>query len=309
MFFSLLSSLSRVALAAAALVVFFLLGVTVSQAQVQVELKLSRHSYILYEPLIATVTVTNNAGRDITLEDDQGKQWLNVEVNHAGGEMIPPYDPDYKLHPLTVPAGQALQRQIDLTPLFPIREQGTHRIRANIYFADSDRYFYSNFVTFDLTDGKLLWRQTVGVPGADDDVRQVSLLTHQLLDRLLLYVRVRDESGTNIYTTQSLGRLILTGHEPQELFDRGNVLHVMHEAIPGTYLYTRISIDGERLDQKVYVRAGPSRPMLVKNASGDVDVRGGQIQTAPAGGAGPAGRDGGPKLSDRPAGLPLSGQR
>ena len=289
-----------------ALLLFFC--VAAAQAQIQVELKLSRHSYILYEPLIATVTVTNNAGRDITLADDQGKQWFNVEINHLGGSMIPPFNPDYNLHPLTVAAGQSLQRQIDLSPLFPIREQGTHRVRANIYFADLDRYFYSNFVTFDLTDGKLLWRQSVGVPGSSDDIRQVSLLTHQLFDRMLLYVRVRDESGVNVYTTQSLGRLILTGHEPQALFDRANVLHVIQEAIPGSYLYTTISLDGARLDQKVYVRSGQSRPMLVKDASGEVSVRGGQIQTAPAGGIG-AGRDGGPKLSDRPAGLPLSGQR
>ena len=275
------------------------------RAQIQVDLKLSRTSYIMYEPLIATVTVTNNAGRDITLADEDGKQWFNVEVNHLGGMMIPPYAPDYKLHPLTVPAGQSLQRKIDLTPLFPIREQGTHRARANIYFADLDRYFYSNFVTFDLTDGKLLWRQDVGVPGSSDDIRQVSLLTHQLVDRLLLYARVRNEAGTEVYTTQSLGRLILTGHEPQELFDRNNTLHVMHEAIPGTYFYTQISINGERLDQKVYVRAGTSRPMLVKNPSGEVSVRGGQVQAAPAEGTGPAGRDAGPKLSDRPAGMPV----
>ena len=288
-------------------VALFLTGAVVSHAQIQVDLKLKRHSYILYEPLIATVTVTNNAGRDITLADEEGKQWFNIEINHLGGSMIPPNDPDYKLHPLTVPAGQSLQRQIDLTPLFPIREQGTHRARANIYLADLDRYFYSNFVTFDLTDGKLLWRENVGVPGSDD-VRQVSLITQQLIDRLLLYVRVKDENGTNVYTTQSLGRLILTGHEPQEMFDRANTLHVIQEAIPGTYLCSLISIEGERLDQKTYVRVGNSRPMLVKDASGEVSVRGGQIQTAPPAGVGPAGSDGGPKLSDRPRGLPLPEQ-
>ena len=289
------------------MVVSWLAGAAVSHAQIQVDLKLKRHSYILYEPLVATVTVTNNAGRDITLSDDTGKQWFNIEVNHLGGSMIPPYDPDYKLHPLTVPAGKSLQRQIDITPLFPIREQGTHRARANIYFADLDRYFYSNFVTFDLTDGKVLWRQSVGVPGSDE-VRQVSLLTEQLIDRMLLYVRVKDESGTNVYTTQALGRLILTGHEPQEMFDRSNTLHVIQEAIPGTYLYSTVSIEGERLDQKAYVRLGTSRPILVKNENGDVGIRGGQVQAAPAEGVGPAGRDGGPKLSDRPKDLPVPGQ-
>ena len=54
----------------------FLAYTAALHAQVQVELKLSRPSYILYEPLIATVTVTNNAGRDITLLYYQCKKWL-----------------------------------------------------------------------------------------------------------------------------------------------------------------------------------------------------------------------------------------
>ena len=51
--------------------------------------------------------------------------------------------------------------------------------------AESDRFYTSNFSMFDLTDGKLLWRQTVGVPGSGE-LRQLSLLTHRLPDKLLL---------------------------------------------------------------------------------------------------------------------------
>ena len=307
--FSSLSLLSRRVVFAVALAVISWLGTTVSHAQIQVELKLSRHTYILYEPMIATVTITNNTGRDITLADEEGKQWFNVEINHVGDMMISPFNPDYQLHPLTIPEGQSLQRKIDLTPLFPIRESGTHKVRANVYFAEMDRYFYSNSTTFDLTDGKLLWRESVGVPGSTEDIRQVSLLTHQLPDRQLLYVRVRDENGNNIYTTQSLGRLITTGHEPQEMFDRDNVLHVLHEAIAGTYLYSIINLNGERTDQKVYLRAGPSRPMLVKSQGGEVSVRGGQAQAVRPEGIGAAAEGSGAKLSDRPRGLPLAPQR
>lgn len=262
--FSLLPSFACRSAFALAWMVILRLGVITCGAQIQVDIKVNRHTYILYEPLRATVTITNNTGREITLADDQGKQWLNIEINHVGDMVIAPFAPDYQLHSLTIPEGQSLQRQLDLTSLFPIGTEGTHRVRASIYFADTDRYYYSNPITFDLTDGKLLWRESVGVPGSNDEIRQVSLLTHQLPDRQLLYVRVRDDNGGTIYTTQALGRLIMTGHEPQELFDRSNVLHVLHEAIPGTYLYSIINLNGERMDQKVYVRTGPTRPQLVK---------------------------------------------
>ncbi len=282
----------------------WLLGVAPARAQIEIELSLPRRSFILYEPILATVTVTNNTGRDVTFQDNGGKQWFNLDVNRLDGTMLQPYDTDYKLRPLTVPNGQSLRRQINLTPLFPIREVGTHRIRANIYFDEADKYFYSNYLTFDLTDGKLLWRQNVGSPTDIGSTRQVSLLTHTQLDKMLLYVRVRDESGDTVYTTQSIGRVIISGQAPEEYFDRNNVLHVLHEAAPGTYLYTEVNMDGERLNQEAYLRVGRDRPRLVRTAMGNVEVHGGQLQAAPAPGA--PGPTRAPKLSDRPQGLPGS---
>ena len=142
-----------------AVAVLSFLGAASACAQIEMDLTLARHSYILYEPVLANITVTNNTGRDITLEDTGGKQWFNLDVTRLDGSILQPYSQDFQLRPLTVPNGESLRRQIDLTPLFPIREMGTHRVRANIYFAEADKYFYSNYATFDLTDGKLLWRQ------------------------------------------------------------------------------------------------------------------------------------------------------
>ena len=285
-----------------------LCGVRPAGAQVQMELKLSRRTYILYEPVIATVSITNLAGRDLVFEDAPGKQWFNVEITTLDGDLLPPVEPDYKLHPLTIPAGQTVRRQIDLSPLFPIRQQGQHRVRANVYQADAGRFFYSNMAAFELSDGKLFWRQTVGVPGSSD-LRQVSLLTNQLPDKLLLYVRIRDEVGNTVYTTQQLGRMILGGSDPQEMLDRDNNLHVLQEALPGAYLYTEVGLDGSRLTQKAYNKTASGHPFLAKSESGEVMVRNGQIQVAPAKGVGGAGAaPPQPKLSDRPTGMPTARQ-
>jgi hypothetical protein len=303
----LLSSNPRSLLSRAVLLAILLAcaGIHAARAQLDISISLSRRNYILYEPIVLTVTLTNNAGRDLVLEDSDGKQWFNVQVSTIDGRMLSPYDPDYKLHPLQLPAGQTLQRSMDIGPLFPIRDEGTIRVRANIYLADLDRFYESNYASFDLVDGRLMWRETVGVPGSQD-LRQVSLLTHELPDRLLLYARIRDENGPVIYTTQSLGRLLLSGNEPQHLFDSKNNLHVIQEAKPGAFLYTCVSLDGARLTQKAYTRVGRSVPRLVKDAHGDVAVRGGQIQVAPATGVGAPTPQ--PRLSDRPADLPLAPQ-
>ena len=281
-----------------------LLGITTARAQIEIDLALTRHAFILYEPILATVTITNNTGRDVTFQDNGSKRWFNMDVTRLDGTSLQPFDTDLKINALNVPSGRTVRRQLNLTPLFPIREVGTHRIRANIYFEEADKFFYSNYATFDLTDGKLLWRQSVGSPTDVGSTRQVSLLTHTLLDKMLLYVRVRDDNGDTVYTTQSLGRVITSGRAPQEFFDRDNVLHVLHEASPGTYFYTQVNLDGERLSQEAYLRVGPSRPTLVRSSSGSVEVRGGQRQAPPE--AGVPGPTRAPKLSDRPSGLPAS---
>lgn len=296
--------LSRRLFALAAVTVF--LGwAAAAHAQIEVSVKLNRHLYIEYEPIIATITINNFAGRDITLEDVGGKQWFNVEV-YGGGTQIPPYDPDYELKPLRMVAGETVKRQIDISPLFPIREKGPHRVRANLYFAEMDKYIGSVPVQFDLTDGKVIWRQEVGVPGSQE-MRQLSLLTHRLPDRMLLYARVRDEANNVVYSTQQLGRLLVSGREPEAVIDRQNQLHVLQNAAPKTYLYTVIGLDGQRLQQKVYTENPNSHMILSKASDGSIALRGGEIQVATAKGfdANSGVTPETPKISDRPVGLGL----
>ncbi len=274
-----------------------------ASAQLIVDVSLSRRTYMLYEPLVATVTLTNQAGRDGTLEALDTKQWFNVEVTTVDGQVIQPYDAHYHLNPLTVPAGQTLRRKIDLNPLFPVREAGAHRLRASIYLADADKFFASRYATFDIAEGQLLWRQDVGVPGNAAEAREVSLLTFQRPDKLMLYARVRDVEGPNVYTSQPLGRLVSNGTNPQVMFDRQNTLHVLHEAAPSAFLYTQIGVDGEWLNQSAYNKRGQSRPTLRKMPSGDVELHGGERQTKEAASMAsvPVAE---PKLSDRPRTLP-----
>lgn len=293
----------RFALLLAAIATGFF-GASAAWAQVEISLQLNRHLYIEYEPIIATITINNFAGRDITLEDVGGKQWFNLEVYGVGSSQLSPYDPDYKLSPLHLAAGQTVKRQLDISPLFPIREMGPHRVRANLYFAEADKYVGSQPAQFDLTDGKVIWRQDVGVPGSQE-MRQLSLLTHRLPDRLLLYARVRDEANNVVYTTQQLGRLLISGRPPEAKLDQQNRLHILQNAAPKTYIYTIVGLDGQRVDQKIYTESPNRHLLLAKAADGTISLRGGEIQVAAAKGMGAQSgiTADTPKISDRPMGL------
>ncbi len=271
-------------------------------AQVQVELKLSRRLYILYEPIFATVTVTNYSGQDLRLEEDGGRQWFGFEINTSDGRLLVPFEADYKISPLTLRAGDRVTRKLDLTPLFPIRDFGQHRLRATIFARDFGRFFSSAYQAFDLTEGRTVMRQTVGKPGSGE-LREYQLLTHSLPDRLLLYVRVREPQGTLVYGTRPIGRLLPAAVEPQTMLDRGNNLHILHMAAPRAYFYTQVTPDGERVAQEIFVERTGSRPTLARLGDGRVEVRGGRLQT-PAEADPALVQDGIPALSERPPGVP-----
>src|SRR5215470_15197299 len=199
----------------------FLLA-TVAQGQIQVDLKFKRLQYIAYEPVVATVAITNLAGRDIELRDADGQSWLGFELTGSEEQPIAPLGGANRESPLKIQAGQRVTRQIDLTPLYPVHEFGAYHVRTNVYFADLGKFFYSGTRVFEVTDARPIWQQTVGVPdgaGASGEVRTYSLMTNRFPDHTSLYVRVQDKDTGVVYSTYSLGRTI-SFEQPQAEIDR-----------------------------------------------------------------------------------------
>lgn len=293
-----------------------LLPVGAARAQVQVDIRLRRHTFVAYEPIEVILSITNLAGRDLVFENSGERQWLDLQVLTADGEHeMAATEPDFNLNPLLVPAGMTVKRSLDIGPHYALRDAGGYRMRASIYLPEAERYFASNFAVFDLSVGKTIWRQTVGVPlgdaagGGGGGLRTLSLLTLRLPDRQLLYARVRDEAAGITYTTQSLGRMLVGAEEPQVALDVANHLHVLHLVAPRTYVHTEVALDGTRVAQGIYVgESARKHPTLARGPGGRIVVQGGQSQAnRPAGqdlAAGTTQPSAQPRLSDRPAGLP-----
>ncbi|MFL6588766.1 MAG: hypothetical protein ACJ8M4_01195 [Chthoniobacterales bacterium] len=277
------------------------LAVATAQAQVQVDLKFKRLQYIAYEPVIATIKIANLSGRDIDLRDDNGQQWFGFEVSAAEGRLLAPLrgaGPEPSLH---IEAGKTVTRKINLTPLFPVADLGAYHVRANIYFPDLNKFFYSTTKVFQVTDARPVWQKTVGVPdGAQGagDVRTYSLLTNRFVDHTGLYVRVENRNTGVVYTTYSLGRII-ANEEPQAELDAANQLHVLHCAAPRSWAYSHIGLNGEMLKHSTFLET-KTRPHLRHGADGVIAVSGGMLDVPIA----ESKRIPTPKLSDRPPGNP-----
>jgi len=285
---------------ALSLACFFLVFSRV-QAQIQVELKLPRLQFISYEPVMATLGITNLAGRDVDLHDADGQSWFDFEITGSEGQPVGPTRVSSEQPPLRIEAGKKVTRKINLTPLYQVHDFGTYHVRAHVYFSDLGKFFYSQTKVFEVTDARPIWQKTVGVPEDNPGsgaVRTYSLLTNRFPNHTSLYVRVEDKDSGIVYATFSLGR-ILSFDEPQAELDRTNRLHVLHCAAPKSWAYSEIGLNGELLAHSALMET-KARPRLIHGADGNVTVRGGMVE-APAAAAA---RNAAPKLSDRPAELP-----
>ena len=278
-----------------------LLALAPARAQIAVSLTLKRHFYLAHEPVVATVTLTNMSGRDLVLEDSPEFQWFAFEITGPDNIAVSPRNPDYHFDALPMRSGETVRKTVNLNELYALGETGTHQIRATIYYAPMQRYFVSKPVPMEETDGKVLWRQTAGVP---DGMRNAgrfhtfTLLSHQQDNYRYLYVRVEDRDDATVFCTTQLGRMV-DAAPTQADFDAGNNLYILQLTGLRAYTLTKIGANGEFMGQTPY-SAPKTRPTLRKLSDGTLQIIGGRKDSPVA--QAPAGPP--TKLSDRPAGLP-----
>ena len=191
-------------------------------------------------------------------------------------------------------------RRINLTPIFPLGEFGTYRIKATIFDAENNKYYSSPILNIEITEGRLLWQQTVGVPpgAGDGKQRTISLLANRLPQTTMLYVRVEDKDSGITYCTSQLGRFVAF-ENPDVQFDASNQLYILQNTAPKAFLLTQMDINGKVIKQTGYQMTN-TRPTLIKNADMSVSVAGGVLYDPFA----PPPEKKMPKMSDRPVPLP-----
>ena len=268
-----------------------------AHAQIQVELSFKRIQYIAHEPILATVKIANNSGRDIDLHDDNGQRWFGFEITAGEGRLLAPLKQGAADPPLHIESGKTVTRKINLTSLYPVHDFGAYHVRANVYFPDLNKFYYSGTKVVQVGDARAIWQKTVGVPegmpGAGE-VRTYSLLSNRLVDHTSLYVRVENRDTGAVYTTYSLGRII-ANEDPQAEIDRANQLHVLHCAAPRTWAYSHVGLNGELLAHSTFLET-KTRPHLRHAADGAIAVNGGMLDVPIA----ESKRSPAPRLSDRP---------
>ena len=240
-------------------------------AQLATSLNLSKNQYVAGEAVMAVVTITNHAGREMTFASDGRTQWLDFILNDRHGDTVPPKG-GAGFGKITIRAGESLAREVDLSRYFQLGEPGNFSVCAVIHMPDSQFDGTStNRVLFNQSPGVLYWAQKVGMPRKPDQTREFRILNFSGDQKSQLYAQIIDgRTGQNVRTFP-LGE-ILTLRKPLVTIDREQRMHVMFLSTPTMWVHCQIDTDGKLADRQIHQRGSQGDPQLLTFADGSVRV-------------------------------------
>ena len=242
-----------------------------AQAQIATSLKLSKQQYLAGEPVLAVVTITNHAGRELIFHSDGRFQWLDFTVKDSAGNLVTPKG-NAMFGPMRIAAGESLARTVDLGQSFQLAEPGNFSVSALIRMpGDNTEGASTNRVFFNQSPGHLFWSQKVGVPGKTRQTREFRILNFAGDSKSQIYAQIVDGLTGQAVRTFLLGDALMV-RRPLTTVDRNQRMHVMFLNTPSMWVHCVIDTDG-KIDAREFHQRGPQGdPELITFADGTVRV-------------------------------------
>ncbi len=242
-----------------------------SEAQLATSLQLSKRDYILGEPILASVTVTNHAGRDLVFASDNRLQWLDFLVKDSNGNPVSPHVRKM-FGAMQIGAGQSMARQIDLSELFQFSRPGSYSVSAVVRLpGDTHQGSSTNRALFNLTPGRPYWTQKVGLADRPGETREYRILNFVGGQKNQLYAQIADGRTGRSIRTFLLGDS-LSLRKPLVTVDRNQRMHVLFLASPTMSVHCQIDTDGRLVGRDIHERGPEGDPQLVSLPDGTVRV-------------------------------------
>ncbi len=242
-----------------------------AHAQLSTTLRLSKSQYLAGEPVIATVTITNHAGQELTFYGDGRMQWLTFILKNNRGEEVTPKG-RAAFGKMKIKAGESMARQVDLSQIFYLSEPGNFSATALVHMpGDSGQGTSTNRVLFNQSPGVPYWKQKVGIAGKPGQTREFRVINFNGDDKAQIYVQIIDgRTGQNVRTFM-LGEVLML-RKPLVTVDRKQRLHVMYLATPSMWVHCEIDTDGKLAQRQIHQRGAQGDPQLLTFADGTVRV-------------------------------------
>ncbi len=245
--------------------------ISAANAQLATSLSLTKQQYVAGEPVVAVVTITNHAGRELTFSNQGRMSWLDFIIKDGRGNSVTPKGVS-QFGKMTIKAGESLSTKVDLSSSFVLTEQGNFSVSAVIHLPDSsDQGTGTNRATFSQSPGRLYWSQAVGISSRPGQTRQFRLLNFSGDQKNEIYAQIVDDRTGQLVRTFLLGEVLML-RKPVATVDRQQRMHVMFLATPTMWVHCEIDTDGKLVNREIHQRGSQGDPQLLTFGDGSVRV-------------------------------------
>ena len=242
-----------------------------AEAQLAASLKITKKQFLAGEPVMAIITVTNHAGRELVFQSNGRFQWLDISIKNSKGTIVYPRGRKF-FGPMKIGAGQTLAREVDLTQHFQLTEPGNFSAAAVIHPpGDTTEGTSTNRVFFSQSPGRPYWTQKVGIPGKAGQTREFRILNFSGDSKSQLFAQVRDGRTGEQVRTFLLGDTLML-RKPSATIDRNQRLHVIFLTAPTMWAHYEIDTDGRVISRQIHQRGAIGDPQLITMGDGSVRV-------------------------------------
>lgn len=241
-----------------------------AHAQIAASLKLAKNQHLAGEPVMAVVTITNHAGRELVFHADGRFQWLNFIVKTSNGTAVNTRGKT-QFGAMKIAAGQTLAREVDLGQHFQLSEPGNFSVSAVIRPpGENAEGTATNRAFFNQSPGRPYWSQKVGVPGSSK-VREFRFLNFAGDSKSQIYAQIVDTNTGQQMRTFPLGDVLMM-RKPLATVDRQQRAHVMFLTTPTMWSHCVVNTDGSLVSRQFHERGAQGDPQLLTFGDGTVKV-------------------------------------
>lgn len=244
---------------------------TSAQAQLDASLKVIKDQYLAGEPVMAIVTITNHAAKELVFSSDGRIPWLNFVVKDSRGNPITPRG-RAAFGAMKIGPGQTLGREVDLSQHFQLSRPGNFTVSAVIQAPQQNvEGTTTNRAFFNQSTGRAYWTQKVGLPGNSGNTREYRIINFAADSKTRIYAQVEDNRTGNLVRTFPLGEVLLM-RQPMVTVDRSQRMHVMFLSTPSMWVHCVVDTDGRLVNRQIHQRGPQGDPQLLTLKDGTVQV-------------------------------------
>jgi hypothetical protein len=243
-----------------------------ASAQITVEISTPRRSFILGEAIPLKISITNVSGQPLALSDGSRSNWLTLNVFDSNGNPISGAA-SIKVGTMKIPVGQTASCSIDLNSAFPMERMGNYSTSAIVRLPgqEANQGYSSNRCSLMLDQGRIYWKQTVGVPGKAGQNNEYRVIIYDRDGASYLYTQLYDLRTGGCRNTYNLGSF-LSFQPPSVSLDTALNLHVLYLMSPDVWGHFAMTAAGKMQGRDLYRSGDAGKPILYTTRDGKVAV-------------------------------------